>query len=296
MTKPHKIPSQRDLYWPVIQAFRELKSSSRQPQLVEKVCEIIKLSEEDTLLLRGDGPGTEISYRISWVKDTLKRVGILINLERGLWTLTKKGRGITSKEEAGKIWDEVQALWKKAQRGSRTEKGSSGRSDADVQEPEYLDDAWVGEVLNAVAAMESDAFERLAKILLSKLNFDDLVVTPRTRDQGIDILGVMKEGDGIVCRPVLVQCKRYKPDNKVTPKEIRDFRGTVQGRSADAIFITSGTYTDEAHKEALREGAIRINLVDGEQLAHMLKKAGLGVEVELREYVTVKPDFFTEDV
>lgn len=296
MAKKRNMPTQRSLYWPVIRAFQELQSSSRQPQLVEKVCEIINLSKEDMLALRGDGPGTEISYRISWVKDTLKRVGILINLERGLWTLTKKGRGIASEEEADKIWDEVQALWKEERKGSRTEKGASHKSDDDVQEPDDLDDVWVGEVLDAVASMEPDAFERLAKLLLSKLSFDDLVVTKRSRDQGIDILGVMKEGDGIVCRPVLVQCKRYKPGSAVPPKEIRDFRGTVQGRSADAIFITSGTYTKEARKEAVREGAIRINLVDGEQLAHMLKKARLGVEVEPREHVTVKPDFFTEDV
>ena len=294
MTKANKIPKQADLYWPVIQAFKELHSS-RQEQLVEKVCTDINLSERDISILHGKGPTTEISYRISWVKDSLKRVGILETPERGLWTLTKKGRHIVSEKEAKGLRSEVRALIKKQRKITYgTKKRASRKSAPDDQGPEYLDEAWKGEILDAVRSMTPSAFEWLATLLLSKSDFHDLVVTQQTRDGGIDVQGFMKEGKGIVRRPVLVQCKRYNERKKVAPKEIRDFRGAVEGRAEIGIFITCGKYSDDARKEAVREGAIRINLVDGEQLADMLKKAELGVKVEEREYVTVKPEFFAE--
>ena len=291
MTKVNDIPKQADLYWPVIRAFKELHSS-RQEQLVEKVCEIIELKEEDMSTLRGEGPTTEISYRISWVKDSLKRVGILETPERGLWNLTEKGRRIKKKETSG-LYAEVQALIKRQRQiTSGVKKGASREIGAGDQAPEYLDEAWKGEILDAVRAMSSEGFEFLASLLLAKLGFHDLVVTPNSHDGGVDVQGLMKEDNGIVSRPVLVQCKRHKYDNPVGSPAIRDFRGTVEGRAAIGIFITCGRYTGPARDEADREGAIRINLVNGEQLADMLKKARLGVEVEEREYVTVKPEFF----
>lgn len=290
MTKPHKIPSQRDLYWPVIQAFRELQSSSRQPQLVEKVGEIIKLSEDDMSLLRGSGPLTEISYRIAWVKDTLKRMGILITPERGLWTLTRKGRTIKEKD-AKKLYDENRKA--NPPRRRKNAKDSSPSEETESEAPENQDEAWKTEVLEAVRSMKPDAFERLAKLLLAKMGFDDLVVTKSSHDKGIDVKGVIREGNGIIRRPVLVQCKRHSETNTVGIDLIERFKGSMDKglRDVTGIFITSGTYTKSA-REAAAEGMNTIHLVDGDQLAEMLKQAKLGVKV--RKVVNV--NYFKNEV
>ena len=292
MKKPHKIPPQPELFWPVIQAFRKLQSSCRQPQLVEKVGEIINLSDDDMSVLHGKGPATEISYRIAWVKDTLKRMGILTTPERGLWTLTRKGRTIKEKD-AKKLYDENRKA--NPPRPRKNAKDRSPSKEAESEAPENLDEAWKGKILDAVRSMDPRAFERLAKLLLSKLGFDDLVVTPHSHDKGIDVKGVIREGGGIIRRPVFVQCKRYSEDNSVGIDLIERFKGSMDKglRDVTGIFITSGTYTKSA-REAAADGMNTIHLVDGDQLAEMLKQAELGVEV--REAVDVKEDYFKNEV
>lgn len=296
MTKPHKIPPQPELFWPVIQAFRKLQSSSRQPQLVEKVGEIINLSDDDMSFLHGKGPSTEISYRIAWVKDTLKRMGILTTPERGLWTLTRKGRTIKEKE-AKKLYDENRKA--NPPRRRKNVKDSSPSKEAESEAPENQDEAWKTEVLEAVRSMKPEAFERLAKLLLSKMGFDDLDVTKSSHDKGIDVKGVIKEGNGIIRRPVFVQCKRHSEGNTVGIDLIERFKGSIDKGvlHVTGIFITSGTYTKSA-REAAADGMNTIHLVDGDQLAEMLKDKKLGVEVneEVREIVTVKEDYFKNEV
>ncbi len=64
------------------------------------------------------------------------------------------------------------------------------------------------------------------------------------------------------------------------------------GRADKGLFITTGTFTPAAIKEASRDGAPPIDLVDGEQLAEKLKEFGLGVKTEMIEKVTLDKQWF----
>ncbi len=60
------------------------------------------------------------------------------------------------------------------------------------------------------------------------------------------------------------------------------------------LFVTTGTFTKEAIREATRDGAPAIDLINGEQLMDKLKELGLGVQTEQVqvEKVTVDHDWF----
>ncbi len=45
-------------------------------------------------------------------------------------------------------------------------------------------------------------------------------------------------------------------------------------------------------KEATRDGAPAIDLVDGEQLCFHLKELGLGIKTEVRENIVIDRDWF----
>ena len=90
---------------------------------------------------------------------------------------------------------------------------------------------------------------------------------------------------------VLFQCKRYK--GTVSAGEIRDFRGAMVGRADEGLFITTGTFSPSAVKEATRDGAPPIDLVDGIELAEKLRDLGLGVHKETIEVVRVDEVWFT---
>lgn len=89
---------------------------------------------------------------------------------------------------------------------------------------------------------------------------------------------------------VIFQDKRYR--GSITPSEIRDFRGAIHGLADKGLFITTGTFIRNAIKEATKDGAPPIDLIDGELLCDKLKEFKLGVQTELIESVTVKSDWF----
>ena len=89
---------------------------------------------------------------------------------------------------------------------------------------------------------------------------------------------------------VIFQCKKWQ--GSISAGEIRDFRGAMVGRADKGLFITTGTFTPAAIKEATRDGAPPIDLVDGEQLADKLKEFQLGVKTEIVEKVTVEKEWF----
>ena len=64
------------------------------------------------------------------------------------------------------------------------------------------------------------------------------------------------------------------------------------GRADKGLFITTGTFSRDAIKEATRDGAPPIDLVDGDLLADKLKELKLGVVTEMIESVSVDAPWF----
>jgi len=78
----------------------------------------------------------------------------------------------------------------------------------------------------------------------------------------------------------------------VSPSAIRDFRGALVGRADKGLFVTTGTFTREATREAPGNGETPIDLTDGDQLADKLKELRLGIRTEMVESVKVDADWF----
>jgi restriction system protein len=129
------------------------------------------------------------------------------------------------------------------------------------------------------------AFERLVQRLLRESGFTHVEVTGRSGDGGIDGRGIARV-HGLLSFHVLFQCKRYK--GAVGPGEIRDFRGAMTGRADKGLFITTGTFTPAAVKEATRDGAPPIDLLDGAEVVEKLRELSLGVLIEKIEVVRVE--------
>jgi restriction system protein len=115
-------------------------------------------------------------------------------------------------------------------------------------------------------------------------------VTGRSGDGGIDGVGVLRVA--LLSFQVYFQCKKWK--GNVRAKDIRDFRGAMVGRTDKGLFITTGSYTPDAQKEATRDGAPAIDLIDGEQLCELLKNLKLGVTTKMVEEVSVEADWFAQ--
>ncbi|MDD4273318.1 MAG: restriction endonuclease [Desulfobacter postgatei] len=135
---------------------------------------------------------------------------------------------------------------------------------------------------------QKEAIEK-EKLPERESGFVQVEVTGRSGDGGIDGKGIMRLS-GLLSFHVIFQCKKYK--GTVTASDIRDFRGAMIGRADKGLFIITGTFTRDAIREATRDGAPPIDLVDGDQLADKLKELGLGIRKEMVEKISVDTEWF----
>lgn len=167
---------------------------------------------------------------------------------------------------------------------------SDTSSESDV--PEDLDpsDDWKDQLIAELLKLEPAAFERLCQRLLRESGFTRVEVTGKTGDGGIDGTGVLRVN--LLSFQVIFQCKRYA--GSVGASAVRDFRGAMVGRADKGLIITTGTFTADARREATRDGAPAIDLVDGDTLCDLMKERRLGVSVEMVEAVRVERSAFSE--
>lgn len=266
-----------DLVFPTLAALKKKGGSATIEEIEDAVAEIMHLTNEVLAAPHGDSGQTEFQYKLAWVRTYLKKYGALDNSERGVWTITDKGEKI-SEDEARKVFKEVQGV----------KRGNKVSGEVAVPEETSVEAIWTESLLAVLTTIDPAAFERLSQRLLRESGFIKVEITGRPSDGGIDGIGVLRMN--LVSFQVLFQCKRYK--GSVSSSVVRDFRGAMVGRADKGLIITTGTFTAEARKEATRDGAPAIDLIDGESLCNLLKESHLGVSVKLVEEVSVDEQFF----
>ncbi|BHH81918.1 restriction endonuclease [Desulforhopalus sp. 52FAK] len=278
-----------ELFNPVLQALHQLGGSGTNNEVEEKVIEILKLSDEQVEDIHR-GNTSKLSYRSAWARNYLKRLGLIENTGRALWALTYQGLNTQSidKQEAKKIVKNLSGVEKENTKPST----SNNSTNSSLKESEEITElTWEEELIDVLKSMAPSAFERLTQRFLRQLGFVNVEVTGKVGDGGIDGVGVIKLG-GVLSFHVVFQCKRYS--GSVSSSAIRDFRGAMIGRADKGLFITTGTFTRDAKREAHRDGAPPIDLVDGNDFAEQLKELSLGVAVEIREEVTIIKSWFND--
>lgn len=271
---------------PIVHALRASGGSATIEEMEEAVAAATHLSEHERSQPHGDGPRTEFSYRLAWARTYLKKGGALENSERGVWRLTPAGYAM-SDDQINAIKSQVQIQNREARVTVVNQAGYDANSEADGDnDVEDLTLSWKERLLEALLAIEPSGFERLCQRILRESGFIKVEVTGRSGDGGIDGTGVLRLN--LLSFQVLFQSKRYR--GSVGASIVRDFRGAMVGRADKGLIITTGTFTADARKEATRDGAPAIDLVDGDALCDLLKLLRIGVKVETVESVTIDQD------
>ena len=281
-----------------LNALRALGGSGTLQEIDNKVIELEGVPEEEQAYEMPNNEGRRrINYYLSWARTYLKRGGAIENSARGVWSLLPKGERITSIEETKEIYNQVNAEERERRRQKRQEQQARQSNVPEETETaaeltEEPDDDWKSTLLDILRNMAPSDFERLVQRLLREAGFVQVRVLGKSHDGGIDGIGILRIN--LVTFHVYFQCKRWNASNAIGAKHIRDFRGALQGRADKGLFVTTSTFTKDAQQEATRDGAIAIDLIDGEQLCELLKQYGLGVTTERIEKVTVDRNWFEQ--
>lgn len=266
-------PTYDNLFNPLLKALRQLGGSASNPEIEEKVAEILNLTEEEINEIHSGGR-TKLAYNLAWARTYLKLYRLLERSARGIWALTSKGKKIERVDK-----EEVTRYVRRRDYETTV-----------VEETEEMRKPWQDELLEEIMELSPEAFERLCQRILRESGLVQVKVTGRSGDGGIDGRGIIRIG-GLLTFPVIFQCKRYS--GSVSTGKIRDFRGAMAGRADKGLFITTGTFTYNAKQEAVREGTKPIDLIDGEMLVEKMKELGLGVRVRAEEVVEVDKEWFS---
>ncbi|MDP4164172.1 MAG: restriction endonuclease [Bacillota bacterium] len=279
------LPTYYELMIPTIKSLKELGGSGTIEEINENVYRIAKISEDTLLIPHGEnGLNSEVDYRLAWSRTYLKKYGLIDNSARGVWALSNAEIAIDKLK--------VDEIVKTVREQSRPDKQKTEKSEDQefIEQMEETTD-WKEKLLNVLFEIKPDAFERLAQRLLRESGFVQVEVTGKSGDGGIDGKGIVKIS-GFLSFPVIFQCKKYK--GSINPSQMRDFRGAMQGRADKGLFITTGTFTRDAIKEATRDGVPPIDLIDGDLLCEKLREYKLGIETVLIEKYEVNQDWFTK--
>jgi restriction system protein len=277
MVTKHDLPSFDSYFVPTVQTLKARGGSATIEEMEDDVAKAMELSDELLAVPHGDGPRSQFQYELAWVRTYLKKAGAAENSERGVWRLTQRGAAMSD--------DEIRGIrrWVVAQR--RRAKLSDGDDvlQKDDEDDEETSLSWKERLLEALLELSPDKFERLCQRLLRESGFTKVEVTGRSGDGGIDGVGVLRVN--LLSFHVLFQSKRWR--GTVGASTVRDFRGAMVGRADKGLILTTGTFTADARREATRDGAPAIDLVDGDALCDLLKSLKIGVTVTLVENVEV---------
>ena len=256
-------------FQPVINALISLGGSGRPEEVEESIAEQLGLSEEERNEQISSGQ-SKFSNKVGWARFYLAKAGLIDSSTRGVWSLTEKGRTTSLKsEQALDLFHQIHKPFVADRKKSKIEKTVGD----EIPLPDDIDHRL--SLLNILLELPPDGFERLCQRLLRESGFEKVQITGKSGDGGLDGIGILQVNP-FVSFKVLFQCKRYS--GSVSPSQVRDFRGAMMGRADKGIILTTGTFTGDARKEAVRDGVPPIELVDREKLIDMFEELELGLK------------------
>lgn len=273
-----------DLMAPCMDALKKLGGSGTVSEIEKTIIDDLKIPQDQVEFIHNEKDGSrKLDYNLRWARNYLKRVGFIQNSSRGVWALTPLGEK-QSKIDQKEVVKQVRVALKENEKAVLTETKEEDQT--------YISEiAWRVELLQQIKKISPSGFERLSQRFLRELGFNNVTVTGKSGDGGIDGFGQLTIGS-VVTFKIAFQCKRY--EGSVPVDKIRDFRGSIIGRAEKGLLITTGTFSSQGRQEAQRDGAPPIDLIDGDQFVEKLKDLRLGVDVVPSEEVTIQKEFFKQ--
>lgn len=276
---------------PLLDCLRAIGGSARPKEASAWIARELKLSDEVTEAALKSG-GSRFHNQVQWARQYLVWQGLIDDSKRGIWTLTPLGWKTKLDETASRKVFLERVKVNQALRGEdeTTSTSHSVRDTSlDVAESLPADEIVEQDLLDVLKSLPPYGFELLCGRLLREHGFEDVEVTQRSRDGGIDGYGLLRLSPFVSLR-VAFQAKRFA--DVVARRDVGEFRNALLGRAEKGVFITTGRFTRDAETEAARDGVIPIELIDGDRLVELFELVQLGVKA--KQSFVIDQAFFDE--
>jgi len=265
---------------PFIEILKEKGGSATTKEIREGIAEKMELDDDFLAERYEKSKLLRFENQVYWAKQYLAWEKLVETSKRGIWALTKDGWNSTiDYDGALSLFNK----WVKIHRDVRKRKKTDNPvilDDIDTPDGDVEIDIGVKKDLSLLEILKKTTpvgFEHLCGRLLREYDFEDIVITPRSYDGGIDGTAILKL-NSFVNMSVYFQCKKY--DGSVPIGHIREFVGvlaTDQSGVDRGLFITTGTLPKAAYD--IERKNTKLELIDGEKLVEMFEKAEFGVNL-----------------
>ena len=189
--------------------------------------------------------------------------------KQGSWYLTPEGEKVIKQQDAEQILRKANAAYRKWRQGKKMDEDDTTGDETPEKETiiniEQLEEQANEGIRQYIKAKNPYEFQDMVAALLRAMGYYTPFVAPKGRDGGVDVIAYIDALGAKVPR-IKVQVK-HMPDDSIPAKDIRSLLGIL--RDGDiALFVTSGTYSQQARTEALTSKTY-IKLIDGEEFIQM---------------------------
>lgn len=295
-----QLPKYHETFIPILQVlsdgkaihYSELRKTVRDKYYSNLPTELLNLTTKSGDIL--------ILNRIGWGKGYLKQAKMLQQPERGMVQITEKGL-LTLKKGKLSLSDIVNdpdykayATTKKEEQETESALINGNSSPEEMIEAGFtaIENQVKTDLLEKLRNIDPYYFQKVVLKLLNKMGYGDFIETPKSGDGGID--GIINQ-DQLGLEKIYIQAKRYKDDNKVREKDIRNFIGAMSGDTSKGIFVTTSSF-DKGAVEKANEAHHSIILIDGYKMVDLMHDFGVGTQVRnTYEVKEIDEDFFEEN-
>jgi len=287
-----------------------LENSSEEIKVLDlaEICaKKFNLTEEEMDEGYDKNPGKKYRARTWWAVTYMCQAKLLDKVKRGVVKITERGNEVLKsgvKEIDFKFleqYKEFQDFVERSRASIGTKKSKEKEEDLTAEEKiqnsiDEIEGLVKSEIIDRILQQNPYFFETLVVDLLKAMGYagtgNIAQTTKKSNDGGID--GLLNQ-DKLGLDVVYVQAKRYKEDNLVQGKEMRDFVGSLDVRGADkGIFITTSNFANNA-LETIKSSSKKIIIVNGNQLADLMLEYNVGVKDEkVLRLKRIDEDYFTE--
>ena len=236
---------------------------------------------DEVLTARYEKSGVlKFQNQLAWARQYLIWEELLASSKHGVWTLSSKGWDTRLTEKQG---HDIFLKWVKIFQELRESKTSESIDKEAVKvieiqeesEPENPNNNLKPTLIEVLQNLSPTGFEHLCGRLLREYDFENIEITQRSHDGGIDGYATLKLNP-FVNLSVFFQCKRYQ--GTVPTEKVQAFIGVMETnkRSVEkGLLITTGSFAKAAIE--IEKSNIKLELIDGDKLVEMFERVELGV-------------------
>ena len=279
----------------VFEALLLIKQNGGQMNSGEVFAELGKSFPKTTYELESTKNGSPrwVNWLSFWSGDAVK-AGFLVK-KNGVWHITDEGeRALTlSLEDFAEALNKGYDAWYYKKHYNVTIGGAQTKEE--VPDTEFELDAIQAQASNNIrdyiASKNPYEFQELAAALLRALGYYTPFIAPKGKDGGVDIVAY-NDPLGTTFPRIKVQVKHY-PTSAISVDVVRSLLGVLAKDGEVGIVITSGTFTNDAKREA-RNSHTPLRLIDMSEFTELWIKHYSEISEDDKALFPITPVYFVK--